>query len=141
MAPPAVAHGVLSPRLGARIETALRAGLHASVQSEAGIAKLDQDDTCYIADLAVTCRPPERGQQLLRDPLLIIEILSPGTVSYDRQVKVPDYRRIPSVHEILLIDSASVFAEVLRRIENSWITEIVQGRQAVLSLEFDPGSR
>src|SRR5438132_7175517 len=36
-----------------------------------------------------------------------IEILSPGSAMYDRQTKLADYRRIPSVDEILLVDSAS----------------------------------
>jgi len=134
MAPPAIAHGILSLRLGARIDAALRSRSPCFGQSEAGIARPDRDDTCYIADLAVTCTPPERGQQLLQDPLLIVEILSPGTALYDRQTKVSDYRRIPSVEEILLIDSASIFAEVLRREGDRWITEIVRGPQATLSL-------
>jgi Uma2 family endonuclease len=134
MAPPAIAHGILALRLGARIDGALRSRSPCFGQSEAGIARPDRNDTCYIADLAVTCTPPERGQQLLQDPLLIVEILSPGTALYDRQIKVSDYRRIPSVQEILLIDSTSIFAEVLRREGDRWITEIVRGPQATLSL-------
>ena len=134
MAPPAIAHGILALRLGARIDTALRSRPPCFGQSEAGIVRPDRNDTCYIADLAVSCTPPDRGQQLLQDPLLIIEILSPGTALYDRQTKVADYRRIPSVEEILLIDSASVFAEVLRREGDRWITEIVRGPRATLAL-------
>ena len=134
MAPPAIAHGILALRLGARIDAALRSRSPCLGQIAAGIAKPDRDDTCYIADLAVTCIPPERSQQLLQDPLLIVEILSPGTALYDRQTKVSDYRRIPSVEEILLIDSTSIFAEVLRREGDRWITEIVRGPQATLSL-------
>jgi Uma2 family endonuclease len=121
-------------RLGVRIETALPARPPCIAQSEPGIARSDRDDTCYIADLAVTCAPPERGQQLLQDPLLIVEILSPGTALYDRQTKVADYRRMPSVAEILLIDSVSVFAEMLGRDGDRWITEVVHGREATLSL-------
>jgi Uma2 family endonuclease len=134
MAPPAIARGILALRLGARIDAALRSRSPCFGQSEAGIVRPDRNDTCYIADLAITCTPPERGQQLLQDPLLIVEILSPGTALYDRQTKVSDYRRIPSVQEILLIDSASIFGEVLRREGDRWITEIVRGPQATLSL-------
>src|SRR5438309_1773773 len=134
LAPPAIAHGFLAARLCAGIEGALRSRRPCMVQVEAGIARRDRDDTCYVADLAVTCTPPQRGEQLISDPLLIVEILSPGTALYDRQTKVADYRRIPSVEEILLIDSASVFAEVLRREGERWITEIVRGPQATLSL-------
>ena len=134
MAPPAIAHGILALRLGARIDAALRSRSPCFGQSEAGIARPDRNDACYIADLAVICTPPERGQRLLQDPLLIVEILSPGTALHDRQTKVSDYRRIPSVQEILLIDSTSIFAEVLRREGDRWITEIVRGPQATLSL-------
>jgi Uma2 family endonuclease len=103
-------------------------------QVEAGIARPDRDDTCYVADLAVTCTPPGREDQLIADPVLIVEILSPTTAMYDRQTKVSDYHRIPSVQEILLVDSTSMFAEVLRREGDRWITEIVRGPQGVLSL-------
>jgi Uma2 family endonuclease len=134
MAQPAVDHGMLAVRLTARVEAALRSRSPCFAESEAGIVRPDRSDTFYVADLAVTCTPAERGEQLLRDPLLIVEILSPGTALYDRQTKVSDYRRIPSVEEILLIDSASIFAEVLRREGDRWITEIVRGPQAQLSL-------
>jgi Uma2 family endonuclease len=119
MTPPAVAHGVLSLRLGARIEAALRARPLCIGQGEAGIARPGCDDTCYIADLAVTCIPPQPGQQLLAEPVLIVESLSPETAVYDRQTKVADYRRIPSVEEILLIDSASVLARCCGERENN----------------------
>src|SRR6266851_6475790 len=134
MAPPAIAHGLLAAQLCIRIGVALQSRRPCMVQVEAGIARPDRDDTCYVADLAVTCRPPRRGDQLIADPVLIVEVLSPSTGLYDRQTKVADYRRIPTVEEILLIDSASIFAEVLRREGDRWITEIVRGSQAMLSL-------
>src|SRR6516164_6855902 len=67
MAPPAPAHGFLAARLCARIEAALRSRSPCMVQIEAGITRPDRDDTCYIADLAVTCTPPLPGQQLLSE--------------------------------------------------------------------------
>src|SRR5271166_1662405 len=134
MAPPAPAHGFLAARLCARIEGALQSRRPCMVQVEAGIARPDRNDTCYVADLAVTCTPPQRGDQLISEPVLIVEVLSPTTGMHDRQTKVADYRRIPSVEEILLIDSTSIFAEVLRREGDRWITEIVRGPQATLSL-------
>jgi Uma2 family endonuclease len=134
MAPPAVAHGVLAARLGGEIAAALRSRRPCMVQSEAGIVRPDWDDTFYVADLAVTCTPIERGQQMLRDPVLIAEVLSPSTIAVDRQEKIPAYRQIPSVQEILALDSERVFAEVMRREGDRWITEIVHGPGATLSL-------
>ena len=134
MAPPAPPHGFLAARLCARIEGALQSRRPCMVQIEAGIARPDRDDTCYVADLAVTCKSPRSGEQLISDPVLIAEVLSPTTGLHDRHTKVADYRRILSVEEILLIDSTSIFAEVLRREGHRWITEIVRGSQATLSL-------
>jgi Uma2 family endonuclease len=138
MAPPAPPHGRLATSLGGEIRAALRGRRHCGVYGEAGIARPDRDDTCYVADLAVTCDPPQPDDRLIRNPVLIVEILSPSTTAFDRQTKVPDYRRIASVQEILLIDSESVFAEILRREGDHWITEIVQGPAATLSLNSIP---
>ena len=138
MAPPMPAHGRLAVRLGGAIDTALGTRSPRAVQGEAGIVRADRDDTCYIADLAVTCEPLRADDRLLREPVLIVEILSHSTAAFDRQAKVPDYRRIPSVQEILLIDSETVFAEILRRDGEHWITEIVQGPAATLALNSVP---
>jgi len=134
MAPPARAHGVLSVRLGAVIDARLRSRRPCMAQAEAGIIRPDRDDTYYVADLAVTCSPYQRGEQLVKDPVLIVEILSPGTERHDRRTKLPVYRDIDSVEEILLIDSESIYAEILRREGDRWITELVRGRDAILRL-------
>ena len=106
--------------------------------SEAGVALPDRDDTFYVADLAVICEPLRPKDRLIRNPVLIVEVLSPSTGAIDRQIKVPDYRRIPSVTEILLIDSESAFAEVHRREGDRWITEMMRGLDALLALNSVP---
>jgi Uma2 family endonuclease len=134
MAPPAGAHGILAARLAAAIEAVLRSRRPCTAHIEAGIARPDRYDSFYIADLAVTCRPYRRGEQLVPDPILIVEILSPGAERHDRLTKVPAYRDIATVEEILLIDSESRLAEVLRRQGPHWVTELVRGRADVLRL-------
>jgi Uma2 family endonuclease len=138
MAPPAPAHSRLAGRLGGSIDAALRSRRHCGMHPEAGIARPDRNDTCYIADIAVTCDPLRRGDRVIPNPILIVEVLSPSTAVFDRQAKVADYRRIPSVQELLLIDSESIFAEVLRRDGDRWITELVQGPASVLALGSIP---
>lgn len=134
MAPPAPAHGRLSTNLIEAIGPQLRHRRPCAAYTEAGIVRPDRNDTCYVADIAVTCEPPGAEDRLIRDPVLIVEILSPSTGRSDLQNKSSDYRRIPSVQEILLIDSTSIFAEVLRRQGEQWISEIVRGPGATLSL-------
>jgi Uma2 family endonuclease len=134
MAPPARAHGVLCVRLGGMIDAGLRSHRPCTAQVEAGIVPIGRDDAFYVADLAVTCSRYQRGEQFVKDPILIVEILSPGTERHDRRIKVPAYRTIDTVSEILLIDSESIYAEILKREGDRWITELVRGRDAVLRL-------
>ncbi len=138
MAPPAARHSLLATALAGETRSALRSRPPCRVYGEAGIIIPDRADTCYVADLAATCEPLQTGDRLIRNPFLIVEILSPSTAAFDRQTKVADYRGIASVQEILLIDSETVFAEVLRRDGERWITEIVQGPAATLSLSSVP---
>lgn len=138
MAPAAPRHGALFVRFAGAIEAALRARPPCAASGEAGIVRPDRDDTFYVADIAVACDPLPPDDQLIRNPILLVEILSPSTANFDRNTKVPDYRRISSIEEILLLDSATVFAEILRREGDRWITELVQGPAATLSLNSVP---
>ena len=54
IAPPAPAHGLLAAQLCIRIGVALQSRRPCMVQVEAGIARQDRDDTCYVAALAVS---------------------------------------------------------------------------------------
>jgi Uma2 family endonuclease len=134
MAPSAEAHRILAMRLGARIDTALQNRRPCNVQIEAGVLRPDRADSYYVADLAVTCRPNEPGRQAIVDPILIVEILSPSTERHDRRIKLPIYRQIESAQEILLIDADSHYAELHRRENDRWLTELVRGSSAILSL-------
>jgi Uma2 family endonuclease len=57
-------------------------------------------------DASVVCPPIERvpgAIEVVANPKVIIEVLSPTTESYDRNVKFNHYERTPSVEEILLV--------------------------------------
>jgi Uma2 family endonuclease len=83
MAPPAAAHRILAVRLVSRIDTALTARRPCNAQVEAGVIRMDLADTYFEADIAATCERHELAQQALREPFLIVEILSPGTERHD----------------------------------------------------------
>ena len=72
-----------------------------------------------IPDLGVTCSPPSGGE-VVTDPVLLIEILSPSNEAPTRK-NVWAYSTVPSVAEILLLGSVRVEAELLRRgRDGSW---------------------
>ena len=134
MAPPAEVHRVLAIRLGGRIDSVLSTRRPCNAQSEAGIVRPDRADTFFVAEIAATCAPIEPGRQATKDPFLIIEVLSPGTERHDRRIKLPVYRQLDSVEEILLLAADEYHAELHRRSGPQWITEILRGRDAVLTL-------
>jgi len=121
-------------RLVSRIDAALTARRPCNAQVEAGIIRTDRADTYFEADIAATCERHEFGQQALKEPFLIVEILSPSTEHHDRRVKLPVYRQMDTVREILLIDSDGMYAELHRRAGAQWVTEILRGPDAVLWL-------
>jgi Uma2 family endonuclease len=88
-----------------------------------------------VPDLAVTCSPVEAGQIALSDPLLIIEILSPSNEA-ETWENVWTYASIPSVQEVLVLRSASIAADLLRRCaDGTWPEEPLQiGRADTLHL-------
>jgi Uma2 family endonuclease len=134
MAPPAEVHRALAIRLGSRIEAALSERRPCNAQLEAGVIRPDRADMYFEADIAATCTPIEFGRQAIEDPFLIVEILSPSTERHDRRVKLPAYRQIATVQEIVLIASDGFYAELHRRSGAQWITEILRGANARLAL-------
>ena len=136
MAAPARAHQILAASFARRLGEALDERPPCTVGVEAAIAVVGRDDTCHVADLAVTCKPHEPGEQLTPEPVVIVEILSPSTENRDRKVKLPDYRAIPSVQEVVLLDSQQLYCEVHRRIDGGgWLTELLRDPEARLRIK------
>lgn len=64
----------------------------------------------------------EGRKDTVTNPILIVEVLSPATESYDRGAKFAAYRSLPTLQEYLLIDQARISVEHYRRQGNvEWI--------------------
>ena len=119
MAPAQAVHGALVARLAGLLALGLPRSCAAI--SEAGIRPAHRDDTYYQADLAVTCRPLEPGGIYLREPVLVIEVLSPSTEATDRLMKLDDYRLVPSIQAILFVASQRIQIEHWHREGDVWV--------------------
>ena len=84
-----------------------------------GGALPERADTYYQADLAVTCAGLTSAPSV-PEPNVIAEILSPSTATTDYLRKLPDYRGIPSVQDILLVSSTEPRVEHWRREPDGW---------------------
>lgn len=73
-----------------------------------------------IPELAVTCASNRAEVHKTPDPLLVVEVLSPSNVR-DTWSNIPLCASLPSVMEILVVDSTEVVAHLLRRkADGSW---------------------
>ena len=95
----------------------------------------------FYPDIVVTCDPDDlKARDFMQNPKIIVEVLSPGTESYDRTKKFKYYRQIPSLQEYVLVDSEEIGVEVYRRGEGKmWIYyEYESGEIITLeSIEFE----
>ena len=108
----------MATRLAVAIATRLRPPCEAI--TEGGVVPPDREDRYYQADIVVTCTPQPPDARPVADPILIVEVLSPSTADHDRGRKLPDYRRLASVREILLVSTQDRHAELWRREADGW---------------------
>jgi Uma2 family endonuclease len=76
------------------------------------------------ADVSVVCGKPvlsDERQDILLNPVVIFEVLSPSTEKYDRGVKFQHYRTIDSLKDYVLVDQEQVRIEhYSRETDNTW---------------------
>jgi Uma2 family endonuclease len=116
MAPAARTPARIQSRLAALIDTHLTARHSAcTVLTAPGVVPRVRSETNFrVPDLGVTCSPYTVEELMIQDPILLVEILSPGNRA-QTWTNVWAYTTIPSVREILIVHSTAVKAELLRR--------------------------
>jgi Uma2 family endonuclease len=116
MAPPVPLHGAIQGEIAGRIWTHLNAsgGSCRLVITPGVIPRFQSDRNFMVPDLAVTCSSSDMTGKALHEPLLLIEILSPSNHA-ETWRNVWAYLTIPSLREILVVRTASMGVELLRR--------------------------
>lgn len=77
----------------------------------------------YYPDIVVFPDPPtfEDGHEdIIVDPVVAIEVLSPSTERFDRGRKLDDYRRIPTLANYLLVDQFEYRIDHYVRSNDEW---------------------
>ena len=87
-------------------------------------------------DVLVDCGTPDPRDLVAAEPVLVVEVLSPSTVSMDRIHKLDEYKTVPSLKAILLIDTEAPQVTLYAREagKDTWAREIVEGLEARLAL-------
>lgn len=82
-------------------------------------------------DVTVICGDiefSENRRDIIRNPVLIIEVLSPATQAFDRGKKFEYYRMVPSVQEYVSVSQEQPMIEVFyRQDEKTWLYSVFKG--------------
>ena len=83
--------------------------------------QLDGEENCLCPDASVSCdRRDHHATKVIRYPCVVAEVLSPGTKVRDRGLKADLYQNMPSVQEILFIDTQVMRVQLYRRETDYW---------------------
>ena len=70
----------------------------------------------------------------LMNPIVIVEVLSPSTESYDRGEKFAHYRQLASLQEYILVAQDQIRIEHYRRQDRQWIFTDIEEHDEILPL-------
>lgn len=98
-------HAALSMSVGATLLSQLRGGPCRVYSSDLRV-RVSETGLATYPDVTVVCGPLEHDPEsatTITNPIVVVEVLSPSTETYDRGDKLEHYRRIPSLREIVLV--------------------------------------
>jgi Uma2 family endonuclease len=84
--------------------------------------RLQLSEARYVhPDISVSCDQDDQElDDMIRNPRLVVEVLSPSTEAIDRGRKSIYYQECPTIQEYIIVDSLSIRVEVYHREESSW---------------------
>lgn len=131
-------HNLIAMNIAAILRAHVRGGTCRAYPSDMRV-KVVQTGLNTYPDFTVVCGPPQfvnpEKRDTLTNPIVIIEILSPSTESYDRGEKFQHYRTIDTLQEYILVAQNKYRIErFVRHDTNEWVLSDIAGIDASLAL-------
>jgi Uma2 family endonuclease len=127
-------HNFLSNAVGAELRAAVR-GKHCHVLSPDQRISAKQGERYVYADAVAACggvRMEPGTIDVLANPSVVVEVLSPSTETYDRGKKWEQYQRLVSLTDYLLVAQTSARVEHYRReADGSWRYRVLEAGDAI----------
>jgi Uma2 family endonuclease len=135
MSPERIQHARIKSRVWAALDRAIRNAGAACEALPDGVTIEVDADTDYEPDAIVNCGPPAPGDAVAAtNPVVVVEVLSPGTRSIDLADKLADYFRVPSVHHYLVVRATRREVIHHRRMGADIMTQVIN----LGSITLDP---
>jgi Uma2 family endonuclease len=87
-------------------------------------------------DVFIVCSPVTPGDTVIDDPVVIFEILSPGTSYKDRIEKHREYRATLSIQRYVILEQIRPAATVYMRAGNDWVADGMVGEAELMLPEI-----
>lgn len=134
-----IEHGTISANVVRALGNRL-AGRHCRALTSDVRVKVPAAFPYRYPDVSVVCGEPviesNLGQEMLVNPILLVEVLSSSTAAYDHGDKFSAYQSIASFREYLLISQERPHVvQYVRQPDNRWLRAEISGLAGLLTLE------
>lgn len=89
-------------------------------------------------DLMLTCDTDDiNAEYIIKNPTLIVEVLSRSTMLHDRNIKLRRYKNIPSLQYYLIVSQYECLVELYSRFDDSssWLYDVYENETDIISFE------
>ena len=117
------AHNLITLDIATEINIQLRGGECLVYASDMRV-KTSSTSAYFYPDIVVVCGEPQFEDHVfdtLLNPILVIEVLSPSTETYDKGEKFAHYQEITSLQEYILVSQNRIRVEHHRLIKTQWV--------------------
>lgn len=113
------------------------------LSSNAGIQIPRFEGGYYLPDVTVVkgeFELKEGSNCIITNPYIVIEILSKSTANYDRGEKLPEYKRLESLQQIIFINQDKMEVESYHRTDkpNTWLNQTFTNSEEFLVIHEKP---
>ena len=130
-----LSHGLIEMNLGALLHFLL--AFPGYLVYSSSIAVRAQDTVRFLPDLSVVRGEPQRYEDSndLLNPVLVVEALSPSTRGKDINTKLPEYRDMPTMEHILIVEQDRPFVQHHMRVDGEWTQREYTNMDDIVNLD------
>ena len=129
-------HVVLAVKLSTGLSLMLR-GRDCIVLGSDMRIRTQRSGSYVYPDVSIVCGKPQTHQtadDILTNPTVVVEVLSPATADYNRGKKFELYREIASLQDYIMVHTGSVHVEHFSRQPGSWLFREYCGAESSVTI-------
>ena len=127
-------HNTIAGNIMATLRSRLRGGPCRAFME----CKVTSSSELMYPDVVITCSAVNAKSDVVPEPIVVFEVLSRSTESFDRGPKWLAYQSIPSLRQYVLVSQDELRVDVYDREEAGWSYRVLSGLSATLELAAGP---